>query len=220
MSHLPGNPGSFCDARPLASTVYSELTTCSMQQAIVNLARYTSITRKTLLSASLPPGLPRWVVLIINPSDGCQIRAVQVRQGGGQQSPVYEDLIKAEEAAKAARKGLWTTDADTIQAAVRPPPAPDASDASALIARHGKGKPLPAIVEQVLSGSLLRVTLPDEGGVQTLVFVCGVQAPSLGRKAPEPATNGVAANGAAAAPAGGFSSAVAAGINTTGERLL
>ena len=135
---------------------------------------------------------------------------VQVRQGGAQQSPVYEELVKAEEAAKAARKGVWTTDADAIQAAVRPPP--DDNDASSLLAQHGKGKPLPAIVEQVVSGSLLRVTLPEEGSAQTLVFVCGVNAPSLGRKAPEPASNGASS----AAPVGGFSSAVSAGINTSG----
>lgn len=142
-----------------------------------------------------------------------------MRQGGTQQSPSYDELIKAEEAAKAAHKGLWTTDAAAVAAAVRPPQDADASAAAALLARHGKGKPIPAIVEQVLSGSLLRVTLPEDASAQTLVFVCGVQAPSLGRKAPEPASNGAANGGAAnGTPAGGFSSAVAAGLNTSGTQ--
>ncbi len=145
-----------------------------------------------------------------------------MRQGGGQQSPIYDELIKAEEAAKAAHKGLWTTDVHAVESAVRIPPS-DALDASALLARHGKGKPLPAIVEQVISGSLVRVTLPEDGMAQILIFVCGVQAPSMGRKAPAAATNSennAGGENGAPPPSGGFSAALSAGISTSGGVVI
>jgi staphylococcal nuclease domain-containing protein 1 len=92
-------------------------------------------------------------------------------------------------------------------------------DAAGLVARVGKGKPVSAIVEQVNSGSTLRVTLLPDLQSAT-VMVAGVQCPSMGRRPPPtapaaapaadsdgaPASSGPAAGSAAALVAGGGAS--------------
>lgn len=83
------------------------------------------------------------ILLLLLPST-C---VAQVRQGGGQQSPFLEQLTAAEEAAKQAGKGLWSKDPDAATASIRPQGG--AVDAPELLAQHGKGKPLAAVVEQV-----------------------------------------------------------------------
>lgn len=82
---------------------------------------------------------------------------------------------------------------------------PAGFDAQELIDSAGKGKPLPAVVEQVASGSMLRVTSLQDQTYFT-VMVCGVQCPSLGRKpqaaaasAAAPASNGAPESAAAVA---------------------
>ena len=56
-------------------------------------------------------------------------------------------------------------------------------DAATLLQQMGKGCPVPAIVEQVASGSSLRLTLlPDLQSV--FVGICGVTCPSMGRRPP------------------------------------
>ena len=58
-----------------------------------------------------------------------------------------------------------------------------AVDAATLLQQMGKGCPVPAIVEQVASGSSLRLTLlPDLQSV--FVGICGVTCPSMGRRPP------------------------------------
>jgi len=54
----------------------------------------------------------------------------------------------------------------------------------ALLASMGKGKPLPAIVDQVLNGTTLRVILLPSFQTAT-VMVCGLQSPSMGRRSQE-----------------------------------
>lgn len=76
-----------------------------------------------------------------------RLPAAKVRQGGGQQSPFYEQLAAAEEQAKSAGAGIWTKDPEAAAGAVRPQAGP--VDGNGLLAQHGKGKPLPAVVEQV-----------------------------------------------------------------------
>lgn len=64
----------------------------------------------------------------------------------------------------------------------------------------GKGKPFPAVVEQVASGHVLRLTSLQDFTYVT-VMVCGVQAPSLGRRpapGPPPTSNGAADSAATA----------------------
>ena len=58
-----------------------------------------------------------------------------------------------------------------------------AVDAATLLQQMGKGCPVPAIVEQVASGSSMRLTLlPDLQSV--FVGICGVTCPSMGRRPP------------------------------------
>lgn len=87
------------------------------------------------------------------------------------------------------------------------------TDAEALIEKYGKGKPLPAIVENISSGSNVRVTLlPDFQSFA--VILAGVRAPTLARRVPVAADAGVAnGNGAApaaAGPAAGTAAAIVA----------
>lgn len=94
-------------------------------------------------------------------------------------------------------------------------------DTQGLLSRVGKGKPVSAIVEQVSSGSMLRVTLLPELQSAT-VMVAGVQCPSMGRRPPPtaapaaPAADGEEA--AATGPAAGTAaSLVAAGTSAPSE---
>jgi staphylococcal nuclease domain-containing protein 1 len=84
----------------------------------------------------------------------------------------------------------------------------------------GKGKPIAGIVEAVLNGSTLRLTLlPDR--MPVTVQTAGVQCPSMGKRpAPAPAAAAAPAepaaesNGAAAAENGNGTAAPAAGVVT------
>lgn len=52
----------------------------------------------------------------------------QVRTPGGQQSPFYEDLAKAQADAESRGLGVWTKDKDALAAAVRDVPSADGAD--------------------------------------------------------------------------------------------
>ncbi|KAL4429360.1 hypothetical protein ABPG77_005134 [Micractinium sp. CCAP 211/92] len=140
----------------------------------------------------------------------------KVRTPGGQQSPFYDDLAKAQADAESRSLGVWTKDKDALAAAVRDVQSADDFDAAGLVARVGKGKPVDAIVEAVNSGSTLRVTLLPDLQSAT-VMVAGVQCPSMGRRPPPsaapaaapPAEEGVAP--AAPAAPGSAAALVAAG---------
>jgi staphylococcal nuclease domain-containing protein 1 len=126
-----------------------------------------------------------------------KVRAPGGGQGQQQQaSPFLEELRRAEEAAQAAGLGMWSKDPSALAGAVRA--AAPALDGAALLAKAGgKGKPVQAVVEAVLNGGLLRVTmLPDL--TPASVAVCGVVCPSLNRR---PAPGAAAAAPASAAPA-------------------
>ncbi|KAL6757416.1 hypothetical protein V8C86DRAFT_2625605 [Haematococcus lacustris] len=106
----------------------------------------------------------------------------KVRASGTQQSPYIESLRKAEEHAQLAGLGLWTKDADALANSVRSVPFDGSFSASAFLqAAGGKGTVITGIVEAVANGGMLRITtLPDYQ--QAIVVLCGVQAPSMGRK--------------------------------------
>lgn len=115
-------------------------------------------------------------------------------------SPFIAELLQLEEQAKQQGVGRWSKVPGASEAAIRnlPPSAvgdPSNLDAMSLLAAN-KGRPMEAIVEQVRDGSSLRVfLLPDFQFVQ--VFVAGIQAPSMGRRAvhdpiPEPETTSLA----------------------------
>ncbi|KAK9797436.1 hypothetical protein WJX73_004092 [Symbiochloris irregularis] len=122
----------------------------------------------------------------------------KVRTQGGSQSPYYDQLVNASKVAEGSSLGLFNK-ADT---GTRRTPAGQDFDVQQLLDQHGKGKVLPAIVEQIPSGSFIRLTLL-EGFHSVAVNLCGVQAPSMGRRAP--------AASAAAKPAAGSSQPASTG---------
>ncbi|XP_052175599.1 ribonuclease TUDOR 1-like [Diospyros lotus] len=113
----------------------------------------------------------------------------KVREQGqqkGDASPFLAELLRLEEQAKQQGLGRWNRTPGASEASIRnlPPSAVgDANnlDAMGLLASN-KGRPMQAIVEQARDGSTLRVyLLPEFQFVQ--VFVAGIQAPSMGRRA-------------------------------------
>ncbi|KAA8542037.1 hypothetical protein F0562_023189 [Nyssa sinensis] len=107
-------------------------------------------------------------------------------QQKGEVSPFLAELLRLEEQAKQQGLGRWSRSPGASEASIRklPPSAigdPSNFDAMGLLASN-KGRPMEAIVEQVRDGSTLRVNLlPEFQFVQ--VFVAGIQAPSMGRRA-------------------------------------
>ncbi|CAI5514726.1 unnamed protein product [Closterium sp. Naga37s-1] len=118
-------------------------------------------------------------------------------------SPYLEQLLKAEEAAKAEELGIWTKVPGAAEAAIRDLPPSGVGqdtgfDAHALLEQN-KGLTLAAIVEQVRDGSTVRVMLlPSFHYVQ--VYLAGVQCPSVGRR---PFVDSAAATSAADTAANG-----------------
>ncbi|CAK9163201.1 unnamed protein product [Ilex paraguariensis] len=107
-------------------------------------------------------------------------------QRKGEVSPYLSELQQLEDQAKQQGLGLWSRAPEASANAIRnlPPSAvgdPSNLDAMGLLASN-KGRPMEAIVEQVRDGSTIRVyLLPEFQFVQ--VFVAGIQAPSMGRRA-------------------------------------
>ncbi|CAN4086533.1 unnamed protein product [Withania somnifera] len=112
----------------------------------------------------------------------------KVREQGQQKdaNPYLKSLQDAEEQAKQQGLGRWSRAPGASEASIRnlPPSAiGDASNFDAMGLRdQSKGKLKEAFVEQVRDGSTLRVyLLPDFQFIQ--VFVAGIQAPTMGRRA-------------------------------------
>ncbi|KAF8068404.1 elongation factor G [Scenedesmus sp. PABB004] len=135
----------------------------------------------------------------------------KVRESGGgaaqKQSPYYDDLVKAQEAAQAGGKGLWNKDPGAIAASLAPAPAD--FNAMSFFQSVGKGKPVAGVVEAVLNGSTLRLTLLPERTPVT-VAVAGVQCPNMGKRPPPAAAPAPAAANGDAAPAANGDAAPAA----------
>ncbi|KAK9272661.1 hypothetical protein L1049_003037 [Liquidambar formosana] len=128
----------------------------------------------------------------------------KVREQGqqkGEASPFLAELLRLEDQAKQQGVGRWSKASSqshrflfpfffglpgASEASIRklPPSAigdPSNLDAMGLLAAN-KGRPMQGIVEQVRDGSTVRVyLLPEFQFVQ--VFVAGIQAPSMGRRA-------------------------------------
>ncbi|CAN4088653.1 unnamed protein product [Withania somnifera] len=112
----------------------------------------------------------------------------KVREQGQQKdaNPYLKPLQEAEEQAKQQGLGRWSRAPGASEASIRnlPPSAiGDASNFDAMgLLEQSKGKLIEAFVEQVRDGSTLRVyLLPDFQFIQ--VFVAGIQAPTMGRRA-------------------------------------
>jgi staphylococcal nuclease domain-containing protein 1 len=108
-------------------------------------------------------------------------------------------------------------DSAAIAATLAPVPLAEDFNAMSLFQSVGKGKPIAGIVEAVLNGSTLRLSLlPDR--MPVTVQTAGVQCPSMGKRpaaapaaAPPPAEPAAESNGAAAAENGNGAAAPAAG---------
>lgn len=129
----------------------------------------------------------------------------RVRSAGGQQSPFYDDLIKAQDVAAANGLGVHTTDPEAIQNTVRE--FNGEFDAQGYFNKIGKDRPVSAIVEGALSGSMLKVTLLPEG-IPAAVMVAGIMCPSMNRRsAPETTTTSLSSQKVEANGDGAHSSA-------------
>jgi staphylococcal nuclease domain-containing protein 1 len=157
--------------------------------------------------------------VFVNEKDNIALASVaagwaRVRPSGAQQSPYYDDLAKAQEAAEAKSLGSHTKNPDAIDESIRE--SANEFGAPGFLHRVGKGKPVDAIVEAAISGSTLRVTLLP-GLESATVMVAGVQCPGMGRRPAAPANGGGASDTATAAAsksgpaAGTAAAAVAAG---------
>ncbi|KAG8070849.1 hypothetical protein GUJ93_ZPchr0006g46436 [Zizania palustris] len=138
---------------------------------------------------------------------------------GGEQSPYLTELLKLEEVAKQQGLGRWSKEPGAAEESIRDLPPSAIGEASGFDAKGfavaNKGKSLEAIVEQVRDGSTVRVyLLPSFQFVQ--IYVAGVQAPSMGRRPPNPVV--VAESTTDGATNGGDSEETPAPL-TTAQRL-
>jgi len=92
-------------------------------------------------------------------------------------SEAMQKLVTAQEEAKSHERGKWTTSKDELAKAV-PRYATDSNPTD--FYTRNKGKKLPAVVEAVLSGSMLRVLLVPSFR-EVVVRVAGAQAPATRR---------------------------------------
>lgn len=105
----------------------------------------------------------------------------RVREGGAQQSPFYESLKMEEMKAKTKHLGLHKDDPKLLSQSVRNINVD--TDGNDAMKKYGKGASLDAIVESVISGSMMRITLLPE--LQSMaVMLAGVQCPNMGKKGP------------------------------------
>mmetsp|Transcript_574 Transcript_574/g.1819 ORF Transcript_574/g.1819 Transcript_574/m.1819 type:complete len:876 (+) Transcript_574:412-3039(+) len=112
--------------------------------------------------------------------------------GPGGASPQVDELLSAMEQAESDGVGLFTKEPGASEASIRN--IPQGFDAMALLEAVGKGKPIPAIVEQLNSGSNLKVVLLSDltnVGVQ----VAGIQCPAMPKRQPPPAAKDAAPAG-------------------------
>merc|ERR1719399_773543 len=94
-----------------------------------------------------------------------------------QQRPEYEELSRLALLAQEQGRGLHGPES---AAAVRNVKWAGTFDGAELLARC-KGTPQPAVVEQVPSGSIVRVIMLP-GFEQVTIIMAGIQAPSIRRK--------------------------------------
>ncbi len=116
----------------------------------------------------------------------------KVREGGSQKSPFYEQLVQAQDEAKSKRRGVHNDDPKAMAASIRDW---GEEDSAALLKKVGKGGEVKAVVDGVISGSMVRVTLTASRKSQ-VVLLTGIQCPSMkgpaavgaedGAPAPEP----------------------------------
>ncbi|KAL5207587.1 hypothetical protein ABZP36_032022 [Zizania latifolia] len=140
---------------------------------------------------------------------------------GGEQSQYLAELLRLEDVAKQQGLGRWSKETGAGEESIRDLPPSAIGEASGFDAKGfavaNKGKSLEAIVEQVRDGSTVRVyLLPSFQFVQ--IYVAGVQAPSMGRRPPNPIVVAEPESTADGATNGGDSEETPAPL-TTAQRL-
>lgn len=109
---------------------------------------------------------------------------IRHRQEDTDRSPIYDDLLLAEQAAQEAQKGIWSPKAPSAKQYV------DYSEslekAKRQLALLSRQRRVPAIVDFVKSGSRFTVLVPRENAKLTFVL-SGIRAPRSARNANEKA---------------------------------
>ncbi|KAI9676051.1 MAG: hypothetical protein M1817_000794 [Caeruleum heppii] len=107
---------------------------------------------------------------------------IRHRKTDEDRSPIYDELLAAEEAAQQQQKGMWSP---------KPPTAKTYVDASENVQKAKiqlsvlqRQKKVPAVVDYVKSGSRFTVLVPKENAKLTLVL-SGIRAPRTARNASE-----------------------------------
>eukprot|EP00238_Polyblepharides_amylifera_P007388 CAMPEP_0196585856 /NCGR_PEP_ID=MMETSP1081-20130531/52270_1 /TAXON_ID=36882 /ORGANISM="Pyramimonas amylifera, Strain CCMP720" /LENGTH=945 /DNA_ID=CAMNT_0041907545 /DNA_START=120 /DNA_END=2957 /DNA_ORIENTATION=- len=100
---------------------------------------------------------------------------------GGECSPDIEELIRLSEAAQNAGVGVWAKEEGSTPSIRDIPSGP--LDSMQML-EESKGKALPGIVEYVVNGGMVRLTLLPDFQTAT-VFIAGVQCPSMSKRGPQ-----------------------------------
>lgn len=107
---------------------------------------------------------------------------IRHRHDDPDRSPIYDELLQAEQQAQEQQKGMWSTKPPTIKKFV------DYSEslekAKRQMAVLSRQKKVPAVVDYVKSGSRFTVLVPREESKLTLVL-SGIRAPKSARNATE-----------------------------------
>uniref|UniRef100_A0A0D3FVE8 Ribonuclease n=1 Tax=Oryza barthii TaxID=65489 RepID=A0A0D3FVE8_9ORYZ len=153
-----------------------------------------------------PSGRKFGMVFFAEKNVACMVVAAglaKVKEQGqkGEISPYVAELLRLETIARDQGLGRWSKLPGALESSIRDLPPSTIGDGRSFDAKgfvaENKGKSLEAIVEHVRDGSTIRVHLiPSFLYVQ--VYVAGVQAPSMGRRAtPPPNAQAGVGNGAA-----------------------
>lgn len=107
----------------------------------------------------------------------------KVRVGGGERASNAEELEECERRAKDGEVGMWSKDPAIVAqaSAVKVVSAMKPED----ILNAVKMRPTPAVVEHVLNGGMVKLTLTGDGSIHEqsiVVSIGGVSVPSMGRK--------------------------------------
>jgi staphylococcal nuclease domain-containing protein 1 len=107
---------------------------------------------------------------------------IRHRHDDPDRSPIYDELLQAEEKAQQEQKGLWSSKAPTAKKYVDY--SESAEKAKRQMAILSRQKKVPAIVDFVKSGSRFTILIPRDDAKITLVL-SGIRAPKSARNANE-----------------------------------
>lgn len=133
----------------------------------------------TVMLAQSPGAAPQSVSRLVVRAGWARVRG---SADAAAQAPDLDELRDEEAAAAAAERGIHTTDARARAASTFMFDADSAAIAADFIQARGKGVPIPAVVDAVMSGTTVKVvTLPDRAVL--LLALAGAQSPAVRRGA-------------------------------------